>query len=101
MKRSAWLVRSALALGGGALVMVLATGAQQPAAEQDYGFVVTSMSLQFYKGDDKIDCPDGRSPSTRDAFLASQPAAERARLLKPENAAELDRRYKQDYVYGP
>ncbi|CAN7583466.1 hypothetical protein LJR219_004310 [Phenylobacterium sp. LjRoot219] len=101
MKRPARLTRSALALSGGALVMVLATGAELPGAAHDYGFVVTSMSLQFYKGDEKIDCPDGRSPGTRDAFLAAQPPTERARLLKPENAAELDRRYKQDYVFGP
>lgn len=93
--------RYAAALAGGALVVGLATGAEQPDAAQDYGFVITSMSLQFYKGDEKIDCPEGRSPGTRDGFLASQSPQERARLLKPENAAELDRRYKVDYVFGP
>lgn len=99
MTRLARPLRSALILGGSALVLSLATGAEQTGASQDYGFVVTSMGLQFYKGDEKVDCPDGRSPGTRDGFLAAQTPAERARLLKPENAAELDRRYKLDYVF--
>lgn len=101
MKRAPRIWKSAVMLAGAALVLSLSTGAERLGASQDYGFVVTSMSLQFYKGDEKIDCPDGRSPGTRDGFLASQPPAERARLLKPESAAELDRKYKSEYVFGP
>ncbi|CAN7586263.1 hypothetical protein LJR219_004349 [Phenylobacterium sp. LjRoot219] len=95
------ILRLAFAAGGGALVASLSTGAGQMQPTRDYGFVLSSMGAQFYVGDDKIDCPEGRSPSTQAAFLESVTAPERARLLKPENAPELERRYKEDYVYGP
>jgi hypothetical protein len=100
MARLAKLYRYGAAAGGLA-VLALATGAGQPQGNPDYGFVLSDMGLQFYLGDEKLDCPNGRSPSTREAFLASQTPAEQARLKKPENAEELERRYKTDYVFGP
>ena len=85
----------------GALALVaLATGAGKPQANPDYGFVVSKALPAFYYGDEKIDCPDGRSPTVRESFLLTQTPEERARLLKPENSIELERKYKFDYVYG-
>ncbi|CAN7593377.1 hypothetical protein LJR219_004456 [Phenylobacterium sp. LjRoot219] len=89
------------AVAGGLALLALSTGAGQPQANPDYGFVLSDMSLLFYLGDDKLDCPNGRSPSTREAFLESQTPVERARLQKPENAEELEHKYKTDYVFGP
>lgn len=89
------------AAAGGLILLAFATGAGQPQQNPDYGFVLAKMGLVFYRGDEKIDCPQGRSHSLREAFLATQTAAEQARLLQPENAMELERRYKEDYVFGP
>ena len=89
-------------VGAGALSLIaLATGAGKPQDNPDYGFVITKLAPAFYRGDEKIDCPDGRSPTLREGFLLTQTPAERARLSKPENSVELERRYKTDYVYGP
>lgn len=89
------------ALAGGCCLLVLTTGAGEPKGKSDYGFVLTKLSAAFYRGDEKIDCPEGRTPSLREAYLATQTPQERARLLKPENSVELERRYKTDYVFGP
>lgn len=94
-------LRFAATASGGALVVATMTGSAQVQSARDYGFVLSSMGAQFYQGDDKIDCPEGRSPSTQAAFLAGVSAPERARLLRPENAPELEHRYKEEYVYGP
>lgn len=93
-------IRLAVASTGALVVAALATGAGQPQGNPDYGFVVSKVTPSFIWGDEKVDCPQGRSPTVRDAFLLSQPPAERARLLKPENSIELEKRYKVDYVYG-
>lgn len=95
------MLKQAGAAGGGLLLLAFATGAGQPQHNPDYGFVLTNMGMTFYRGDEKVDCPQGRSHSLREAFLATQPPAERERLLKPENSVELESKYKQDYVFGP
>jgi len=100
-KLSTQTLATGAALAGGLALITFATGADQPQRTQDYGFVLTNMGMTFYRGDEKVDCPQGRSHSLREAFLATQPPAEQARLLKPENSVELERRYKQDYVFGP
>ena len=92
-------MRLALGSTGVLAVAALATGAGQPQGNPDYGFVVSKATPSFIWGDEKVDCPEGRSPTVRDAFLLSQTPAERARLLKPENSIELEKRYKVDYVY--
>src|SRR5687768_12075902 len=66
-----------------------------------YGFVLTDLTPKLYKGKEKEDCPDGRALTVLEAFLKVQTPAERARLLKPENAVELERRYKGEFIYGP
>lgn len=88
------------AAAGGCAVLVLAGGASPGGGQTDYGFVLTKLTPAFYRGDEKVDCPEGRSPSLREAFLSTQSPAEQARLLKPENSVELERRYKTDYVFG-
>lgn len=88
------------ALAGGLVVLAWPAGAQPPAGT-DYGFVMTRLGAAFYRGDEKVDCPDGRSHSLREAYMATQSPAERERLVRPENAKELERKYKIDYVFGP
>jgi hypothetical protein len=65
-----------------------------------YGFMLTDLDTSFYRGDEQVDCPDGRSNTVREAFLATQSAAEQSRLQKPENSIEFERKYKVDYVFG-
>lgn len=95
---AARIVVASIAVSAGALCVASATA--PPAHAADYGFVLTKLTPAFYRGDEKIDCPEGRSPSLREAFLASRSPAERARLLKPENSIELERGYKTDYVFS-
>ena len=70
------------ATAGGLALLALSTGAGQPQGNPDYGFVLTDMNMLFYRGDEKIDCPQGRSPSVREAFLAAltQPSVDRGSL---------------------
>ena len=91
--------RMARVCGGSATILplLMAQAEAQPIAE---GFLVSDLSGVFYRGEEKSDCPEGRSLSLRESYLQSRPPADRERLLKPENAAELDRGYKQDYVFG-
>ena len=95
---AARVIVASIAVAAGALCVASATA--PPAHAADYGFVLTKLTPAFYRGDEKIDCPEGRSPSLREAFLASRSPAERARLLKPENSIELERGYKTDYVFS-
>lgn len=64
-----------------------------------YAFVLTAMDMSFYRGNEKVDCPDGRSHTLREAFLATQPTAEQRRLQLPENSVEFEKKYKVDYVF--
>ena len=89
------------AVAGSLAALIFSTGAGEPQAKADFGFVITDLGVLFHKGEDSRDCPEGRSPSVLDAFLAAQSPAERSRLVRPENAQELERRYKTDYVFGP
>ena len=58
------------------------------------GFVVTYFWYAMYQGKDA--CPTGINHiPTSQEFLANKPPAERARLLQPQNAGELDRLYDQ------
>jgi hypothetical protein len=95
------MLSTGAAVAGGLVLIAFATGAGQPQHNPDYGFILTNMGMTFYRGDEKIDCPEGRSHSLREAYLATQTPAEQARLLKPENSVELEHKYKEDYVFGP
>ena len=88
------------ASAGAIALLAFATGAGKPQDSPDYGYVLTKLSPAFYRGDEKIDCPEGRSPSLREGYLLTQSPQERARLLKPENSIELETKYKNDFVYG-
>lgn len=79
---------------GAALLMTVS-----PARAQVHGFLLNQLDMAFYRGDEKIDCPEGRSPTVRESFLATQSPAERKRLQLPENSVEFEKKYKVDYVF--
>lgn len=83
----------------GAGVLALSSGASQAPRPSAYGFVLTGLGMEFHRGDESVDCPEGRSHTVREAYLATQLPSERTRLLKPENSVELEQKYKEDYVY--
>lgn len=62
-----------------------------PPANGELGFVVESFAPAFLP--DPEACPTGPALKTRDIFLQSLPAGERARLLDPANQVELDERW--------
>ena len=70
----------------------------KPPADGIMGFVVQDFSLPIIR--DKNACPDGLVPTIRQAYLKAQPEAERVRLEKKENEAELTQRWKAT-VFGP
>ena len=65
------------------------------------GFFVTQFAIAMHYGDFASDCPDGLSPTTDEGYLLTQSPGERARLLKPENALELEHKWKVEYTTGP
>jgi hypothetical protein len=69
-----------------------------PPADGVMGFVVSTFIPPIVPG--KEACPSGPSPKLRDAYLASLPADERERLLRKENAMELERNWKLT-AFGP
>lgn len=69
-----------------------------PPANGVMGFVVSSFIPPIVPG--KEACPGGPSPKLRDVYLAGLPAEERARLLRKENAGELERNWKLT-AFGP
>jgi len=71
------------------------------ASQRTLGFLLTKFSPAVYYGKFEDDCPHGFEKSTEENFLASVSDTERRRLLKPENARELSRRWKLDFTTGP
>lgn len=69
-----------------------------PPATKEMGFLLTHF-LPAYRRD-AAQCPDGYGRTLREAYLATQPEAERTRLNLRENQAELEERWKA-YAMGP
>lgn len=69
----------------------------EPPADGVMGFVVEEFIPPIISG--KEACPDGPVLKVRDAYLASLPSAERERLSRKENEAELKRLW-QATVFG-
>jgi len=67
-------------------------------AEGTLGFVVDEFYAPIVPGMDA--CPEGLSPTMRDAYLETRPADERARLLRQENELELKRLWQAE-ASGP
>jgi len=77
-----------------------ATSAALPAPPADgvMGFVVDAFVPPIVPGKDA--CPEGPALKMRDAYIAGLSPAERERLTRKENAAELDRLW-QMTAFGP
>jgi hypothetical protein len=62
------------------------------------GFVVQNFAPPIVPGMDA--CPNGTAPRLREVYLATLPEAERARLVRKENEAELTRLW-HAHAFGP
>ena len=65
------------------------------------GFLVTDSRLAMHYGPMDSDCPDGFDPTVEELFLATLSSDERERILRPENAEEYGRTWKNDFIMGP
>lgn len=65
------------------------------------GYLITyfTYAMHFDPDFEKV-CPNGWFPSLQEAFVAALPEAERTRLEKPENAAELGKVYREEGSEG-
>jgi len=70
-----------------------------PPANGEMAFVFSEFTPAVYA--DKAACAGGLANMVRDNYLTTVPAAERARLLKPENEPELTAKWKAYGVPGP
>lgn len=113
MKHKTWplAATTGLAIAAAAIVLAPAGPASDPAIAQPVaaalpappaggviGFVVQEFVPPVIQGADA--CPQGTALKIRDAYLASLPEAERARLSLKENEPELTKRW-QATVFGP
>jgi hypothetical protein len=87
--------------GGGSPAIAQASVADVPAvpANGEMSFVVERFGLAQGPYDPAA-CPNGRRGTIRDEYLDTLPAAERARLLRPENENELARNWRA-LIFGP
>ncbi|MBM3514072.1 MAG: hypothetical protein FJX59_10195 [Alphaproteobacteria bacterium] len=88
-------------LAGIATLTLAALPAGAAGDGETLGFLVINFAPAVYRGDFASDCPEGLSATTDEGFLLTQTPAERARLLKPENAKELEQRWKIEFTSGP
>jgi hypothetical protein len=68
------------------------------AAAKTLGFFVTRFAPAIYKGENS--CPAGLVLTPMQSFLKQIPPSERKRLQRPENSAELERKYKWEFATG-
>ena len=80
------------------VLLLVPTGEARAPRNTAYSFVLTDLSPAFNKGKDSEDCPEGLALTFREAFLAAQAPDDRARLQRPENAPEFEKR-QRDFVY--
>jgi hypothetical protein len=91
---------------GGLVALGLAlivTGGQtfRAAPRQTRGFLITRSDLGIHYGKFEEECPQGFEMTVEEAFLASKTPVERERLLRPENAVEYGKGWKDDFITGP
>lgn len=68
---------------------------------QTRGFLIMQSDQGIHYGKFEEDCPLGFEMTVEEAFLATKMPEERERLLKPENAKEYAKGWKEDFITGP
>jgi len=101
--KGTWLSRSVspavLAAASVCALGLTAFASPAVAESQTLGFLISRFAPAIYKGENS--CPNGLALTPLQSFTKQTPAAEMARLQKPENATEFERRYKWDFGTGP
>ena len=89
-----------LALG----LVMLGTGAATFRAAPSPGtraFLIVMSDMGIHYGQVEEECPQGLEMTVEEAYLATKTPEERERLLRPENAREYAKGWKEDFITGP
>jgi hypothetical protein len=65
------------------------------------GFLIVQSDQGIHYGKFEENCPLGFEMTVEEAYLATKTPAERERLLRPENAKEYAKGWKEDFITGP
>jgi hypothetical protein len=68
---------------------------------QTRAFLIAQADLGIHYGKFEEECPQGFEMTVEEAYLASKTPEERERLLRPENAKEYGKGWKDDFITGP
>src|SRR5262245_2342163 len=68
---------------------------------QTRAFLIVSTDLGIHYGKFEEECPAGFEMTVEEGYLATKTAEERERLLRPENAKEYGKGWKDDFITGP
>src|SRR5438876_5228468 len=91
------VVASAVALGA---MAVHALGAD-PGRSTTRAFLMSKSDIGIHYGKFEDDCPAGFELTVEEEYLATLSPAERERMLRPENAKEYAKAWKDDFITGP
>ena len=95
------LVTGLLAALGFAVLLAGGSTFHAEPQPQSRAFLIVRSDLGIHYGKVEDECPQGLEMTVEEAFLASKTPAERERLLKPENAKEYGKGWKDDFITGP
>jgi hypothetical protein len=99
--RHVWRTGGAVLVAFGLSVLI----AEGPYRAADQGqtrtFLIVQSDQGIYYGKFEQDCPQGFEMTVEEAFLATKSPEERERLLRPENAKEYAKGWKDDFITGP
>jgi hypothetical protein len=68
---------------------------------QTWTFLIVQSDQGIHYGTFEEDCPKGFEMTVEEAFLATKTPEERERLLRPENAKEYAKGWKDHFITGP
>ncbi|HWW84351.1 MAG TPA: hypothetical protein VNZ26_12150 [Vicinamibacterales bacterium] len=98
-RTSRTVVGLAVALG---LALTVGGNAFRAAPQgQTRTFLIVQSDQGIHYGKFEEDCPQGFEMTVEEAFLATKTPEERERLLRPENAKEYAKGWKDDFITGP
>jgi hypothetical protein len=99
--RRVWRTGCGLLAAFGLSVLI----AESPYRAADQGqtrtFLIVQSDQGIHYGKFEEDCPQGFEMTVEEAFLATKSPEERERLLRPENAKEYAKGWKDDFITGP
>jgi len=91
------VVASAVALGA----MAVHARGTDSGRSTSRAFLISKSDVGIHYGKFEDDCPAGFELTVEEEYLATLSPAERERMLRPENAKEYAKAWKDDFITGP